>query len=423
MSARGTALSMNIVWNSAIRGSSFLQASVKGIHSYSGKLEKINLLKAVDDELARQNTQLLKEVESDSKTSAIISITGYATFAIFLTSVLIFVSRGINKNVSKSLKNIKHVSSKLDLTHEVRVEGRDEIAHIAGALQDMIDAFRDTVDNAQTVSSATSQESEVLNGVVTELATNGEIADARIKDINILVAEVGERLDSVEHASITVSEDLNSTFEVLDTFVTKLGSVVADIEDGSVRQEELVTKVSSLTEQAKNIKDVLSIISDIADQTNLLALNAAIEAARASEHGRGFAVVADEVRKLAERTQKSLSEISANVNLITQNVVEIAEETDQTSQSMHSISDSARELITHSEETKENLLETTKQSKDVMNQSIYIATKTKELISHMDEVIVISEKNVVHRENVENVSSALTDDAQKLKAELSRFTI
>ena len=396
---------------------------IDSVHWFKTITKKINLLKAVDDELALQNTQLLKEVESDSKTSAIISITAYATFAIFLTSVLIFVSRGINKNVSKSLENIKHVSSKLDLTHEVRVDGRDEIAHIAGALQDMIDAFRDTVDNAQAVSSATSQESEVLNGVVTELATNSEIADARIKDINILVSEVGERLDDVEHASITVYEDLNNTFEVLDTFVTKLGSVVADIEDGSERQEELVQKVSSLTEQAKNIKDVLSIISDIADQTNLLALNAAIEAARAGEHGRGFAVVADEVRKLAERTQKSLSEISANVNLITQNVVEIAEETDQTSQSMHNISDSARELITSSEETKENLLGTTEQSKDVMNQSIYIATKTKELISHMDEVIVISEKNIAHRENVENVSSALTDDAQKLKTELSRFTI
>ncbi len=396
---------------------------VDSVHWFKTITKKINLLKAVDDELAEQNTHLLKKVESDSKTSAFISIAGFATFAIFLTSVLIFVSRGINKNVSKSLANIKHVSSKLDLTHQVRVEGRDEIAHIAGALQDMIDTFRETVDNAQAVSSATSHESEVLNGVVTELATNGEVADARIKDINLLVSEVGERLDDVEHASITVSEDLNSTFNVLDSFVGKLGSVVADIEDGTQRQEELVVKVSSLTEQAKNIKDVLSIISDIADQTNLLALNAAIEAARAGEHGRGFAVVADEVRKLAERTQKSLSEISANVNLITQNVVEISEETDQTSQSMRTISESAQELIVSSEETKENLLGTTEQSKDVMNQSIYIATKTKELISHMDEVIVISEKNVEHRENVENVSSALTDDAQKLKTELSRFTI
>ncbi|CRF40321.1 hypothetical protein HAL013_05620 [Helicobacter ailurogastricus] len=53
-----------------------------------------------------------------------------------------------------------------------------------------------------------------------------------------------------------------------------------------------------------------------------MALNAAIEAARAGEHGRGFAVVADEVRKLAERTQKSLSEIESNINVLLQSIAD-----------------------------------------------------------------------------------------------------
>lgn len=414
---------VNAMRNTAISKSIEGGFGVDSVHWFKTITKKINLLKAVDDELALQNTHLLERLQSKSNTSAAISITGYAAFAIFLTTVLIFVSRGINSSVSKSLKNIKHVSSDLDLSYNVRIDGKDEIAHIAGTVQDMISAFRDTVNSVQDVSSATSRESEVLGGVVSKLASNGEIADARIQNINSLVTEVGERLDEVEHSSISVSEDLSRTFNVLDSFVGKLNNVVNDIEDGSHRQQELVQKVSSLTEQAKNIKDVLSIISDIADQTNLLALNAAIEAARAGEHGRGFAVVADEVRKLAERTQKSLSEISANVNLITQNVVEISEETDHTSQSMSNIAESAQELIVSSEETKENLLVTTKSSKDVMNQSIYIATKTKELIANMDEVIEVSEKNTKHRDEVENVSDSLGQDAKKLKDELSKFKV
>ena len=38
------AVSLNMFWNPAIRGSGFLQASMKGIHTYAGKLKSVNIL-------------------------------------------------------------------------------------------------------------------------------------------------------------------------------------------------------------------------------------------------------------------------------------------------------------------------------------------------------------------------------------------
>jgi methyl-accepting chemotaxis protein len=385
--------------------------------------KKINILKEVDDEISKQNSILLENIESQSKTTAMLTLGGYILFAIMIFIVIFFISRGVNKSVTDSLEKIKCVSDTLDLTCDILVPGSDEISHISEALVKMIDVFKGTINNARDVSVSTNNESGKLNTVVDELATNSKASDEKIAHINILVTEVGGRLDNVEEASVTVTEDLDATFNVLDDFVTKLEDVVNSIEDGNIRQQDLAQKVGSLTDQAKNIKDVLGIISDIADQTNLLALNAAIEAARAGEHGRGFAVVADEVRKLAERTQKSLSEISASVNLITQNVVEISGETEQTSTNMQEISNSASELIVSSQETKNNLSLTTDKSKDVVHQSIYIATKTKELMANMDEVIKISSKNSELRVSVESAAKTLCSEANQLEETLNQFKV
>ncbi len=87
---------------------------------------------------------------------------------------------------------------------------------------------------------------------------------------------------------------------------------------------QIAPTIEALTSSTKEIKNVLTLIMNIAAQTNLLALNAAIEAARAGEQGRGFAVVAEEVRKLAQNTQDSLNQTNASINRLFESVQEIS---------------------------------------------------------------------------------------------------
>ena len=71
--------------------------------------------------------------------------------------------------------------------------------------------------------------------------------------------------------------------------------------------------IAALAEAARDIGDIVGVITLIAEQTNLLALNATIEAARAGDAGRGFAVVAAEVKTLATQTGKATGEIGAKI--------------------------------------------------------------------------------------------------------------
>ncbi|SFV70622.1 Methyl-accepting chemotaxis protein [hydrothermal vent metagenome] len=385
--------------------------------------KKINLLKKVDDALALHNAKVLESLieKKDKETYSL--LVADILFTIIIIVVILSISRSINRSVRDSLEKIECVSSNLDLSCNVVVEGKDEISQISRALHKMIVAFKESVYHTKDVSAEVSHNNEKLDAILERLLTNSQTEEKEIQSIDKIVTEMGGKLNTIEDSTITVSENLEHTATTLDDFVNRLHDVIAKIEESSQEQTELNEKVLGLTTQTQSIKDILSIIADIADQTNLLALNAAIEAARAGEHGRGFAVVADEVRKLAERTQKSLHEINTSTNVITQSVDEISTTSQTTMSNMLGISNAAQELIVSANTTKDELSLTEEKSKDVMYQSVYVTTKIKELITFMQEVVAITKQTNGIRVDVSAISDDLTRHTQTLNRELEKFKI
>jgi methyl-accepting chemotaxis protein len=385
---------------------------------------KINLLKQIDDDLGNSNKALVEELSSSLLKGMFLHQGLMILFGLILIAILWSIRHSIIDSVEASLSQMSKISQTQDLRDPISIKNSDdEIADISTAMNTILTTVKETISIAITTSQKTMQESENLEKVVDTLTIKSKKQEEHVAAIQNLVEDVGTHLDSVENAAIGTSEDVTSTLYALNDFVTSLNSVVEQIEGGSERQNDLSDKVSSLTEQAANISEVLSIIGDIADQTNLLALNAAIEAARAGEHGRGFAVVADEVRKLAERTQRSLSEISVNVKMITQNVSEIATQTTASADDMHTTATAAQELIQNAQNTHEKLEETNKNSLDVTKKSIYIATRTKELIEIMKEMVIVSNENNDQRGIVEISANELSIDAQELIEVLIQYKV
>ncbi len=174
------------------------------------------------------------------------------------------------------------------------------------AAADHLEQVVEIITSASTELSAQVEHSE--RGAAEQAARVSETA-AAVEEMNSTVLEVAKNAGTAAEISASTRAKADTGSGVVQEVVQAIGHVA---QSANALKDDMGT----LSDHARAISQIMSIISDIADQTNLLALNAAIEAARAGEAGRGFAVVADEVRKLAEKTMASTTDVGNAIKAI-----------------------------------------------------------------------------------------------------------
>lgn len=376
------------------------------------------ILKQTDD-LA----QSVKKVNFDNinRTETIAEMI-LAFISLFVIVLFVIITRSIQSSVKNAKKGMDFIGQTKSLHVKVETGANDEIQETMNRLNALLSEIALAIVHAKENASENASVAEELSSTSYEIGKRAEEEAAIVLQTTQDAISVLERMQYANENSQKVEKIVLGAQLSLSAAQNSLHETITDLNETAVNEAQMNDRLNHLASEATQVKAVLDVISDIADQTNLLALNAAIEAARAGEHGRGFAVVADEVRKLAERTQKSLVETNATVNVIVQSIHDISGQMNANTVRINSLCDLS-ETVSH--QTDEAVI--------MLGESVHatneIANQTKANMILVDEAVIqkigiinnLSSSNARSVEEIAAASNHLATLAQSLSNTLAEF--
>lgn len=401
----------------------FVKANeVLGLDEKSGLSGKLRTTVHQTEELVESSIKNLDhEIASTLQQTTLIYVLVGGTVVSIVLCLIVLIIRSVLLPLRALTKAI--VSNERDLTLRYSTPYNDELKEIADALNAFMERLRQIVLGAIHASDENAAVSHELSTTSNNIGKRAE-EESRIVALTTQTGnQARDKIDDSVSNSKKAQTEIAQTNDALIEANQIFGVLIEKIEQTGVVESELQHKMITLSQDADKVKDILSVIGDIADQTNLLALNAAIEAARAGEHGRGFAVVADEVRQLAERTQKSLVEIHATVSVIVQAIVNSADQMEKNAKLFDGLVSQSAE-VSHKIGTSVGLMGSAIQ---VVSLATHTSEETgseiKTIVDEINEINHITSSNARDIEEIASAAEHLHSVTQKLNDQLHYFKV
>ena len=352
-------------------------------------------------------------------------LTAEVTLAVvFVIVFLIFfiVTRSIKNSVSHAKTACELMRTSKDLSVKIDTGTKDEINDIMHSINALTANVAEALNQAKSNAIENASVAEELSSTSLQIGKRAEEEAKVVFDTTNDAKEVANAIGEASVQSQKVKESTAHAQKSLLVAQELLSETLMQLSQTAEAEAAINDRLNHLTSEAEQVKSVLDVIGDIADQTNLLALNAAIEAARAGDQGRGFAVVADEVRKLAERTQKSLVETNATVNVIVQSISDISGEMNHNAKRIHDLSEFSNQVTAQTNDAVGMLKQSVHATEEVVDKANDNVTLIKvAVIEKIGEINTLSSSNARSVEEIAGAAEHLSKLSSTLSHTLSQF--
>jgi methyl-accepting chemotaxis protein len=282
-----------------------------------------------------------------------------------------------------------------DLTRQIHVRGRDEVAGLQGSLIAMRDALTSLVGQVRV-------SSDSIGTASAEIASGNQDLSVRTEQT---ASNLQQTASSMEQLTGTVKQSADSARQA-----NQLAASAAEVaQRGGSVVSQVVCTMDEINASSKKIADIIGVIDGIAFQTNILALNAAVEAARAGEQGRGFAVVASEVRSLAQRSAEAAKEIKG---LIGASVGKV---------------ETGSRLVANAGATMTEIVASVQRVSDIIGEITAAAAEQSDGIGQVNTAVTqldqMTQQNAALVEQSAAAAESLKDQAQRLNQVIGTFRV
>ena len=261
--------------------------------------------------------------------------------------------------------------------------------------------------NVGSIVSAVATASTQLTGTARSMAEISKLTSDQASSASDASELTSTNVQTVSAAT----EDMTRTIGEISGQVGQASSAIRDAVD---KVQQTSGQMDKLTNVASKIGEVVEMISSIAEQTNLLALNATIESARAGDAGKGFAVVAGEVKELAGQTAKATDEIAQQIN-------DIQQASKEASSSMGDVNEVITQVDTIATAIAAAMQEQNASTSEIAGNIDRAALGTNQVTQNVVAVANASQETGIASNQVMTAASELADQSTQLRDEVNKF--
>lgn len=283
---------------------------------------------------------IIEKSENERNRAIVTGFIGLVLGLLILGLVLRTIMKGI-RLINEKLYELVHNEG--DLTQTLEVKTGDEMELMADNVNELLKHIREIMQNISNNSTQLNDSTKVVlddltsagesivdvSATMEEMSAAMEETTASLDQINGTVADIYMRINTISEEAAAGN---TSTKQIKEKAQRIYSNAEEEQQKATILAEEIEASVNEKIKKSKSVEEINLLtenILEITEETSLLALNASIEAARAGEVGKGFAVVASEIGNLASSSAESAEKIKQVSSLVISSVEDLAAEAER----------------------------------------------------------------------------------------------